>query len=119
MGGMLTGGMLFMQANTLGGTPPALGSSAILQWLQIVLSLISVLVIIFGIFKVVNRNNEEWRERERRLVAIEEELSEIRKEGKEIIAMGAQFVLLTEEMKRVRDRLDLFLDRPRPVKMGQ
>lgn len=99
----------------LGGTPPSLASSAILQWLQILLSLASLIVIVFGIFKVVNRNNEEWRERERRLKAIEEELTEIRKEGKEIIAMAAQFVLLTNEMKRVRDRLDQFLDHGRGI----
>ena len=92
-------------------------SSALLQWLQILLSLISVIVIFYGVFKVVNRNNEEWRERERRLSAIEMEMIEMRKEGKEIIGLGERFVSLgdgmnrlEDEMKRVRNRLDKFLD---------
>ena len=60
--------------------------------------------------KVLNRNNEEWRDRERRLVAIEEDLRGLRQESKEIVAFGAQLGRLEDEMKRVRDRLDTFLD---------
>ena len=85
-------------------------STSVLQWLQAVLSAMSLVAIIYGVFKVVNRNNEEWRERERRLVSVETEITEMRKEGKEIIAIGAQLQRLEEEMKRVRDRLDQFLD---------
>jgi len=85
-------------------------SLAVLQWFQIALSALSLAGILFGVFKVVNRNNEEWRERERRFVAIEEEIAEMRKEGKEIIAIGAQLERVEKEMERVRDRLDRFLD---------
>ena len=93
-------------------------SSAVLQWLQIILSIISLVVIFYGVFKVVNRNNEEWRDRERRIAAIETELAEMRKESTAIIALGVQFTALSsqfstlvEEMKRIRDRLDTFLDK--------
>ena len=93
-------------------------STALLQWLQILLSVISLVVIFYGVFKVVNRNNEEWRDRERRITAIEAELAEMRKESTAIIALGVQFTALSsqfstlvEEMKRIRDRLDTFLDK--------
>jgi biopolymer transport protein ExbB/TolQ len=85
-------------------------SLAVLQWFQIVLSALSLAGILFGVVKVLNRNNEEWRERERRFVAIEQEVSEMRREGKEIIAIGAQLARVEKEMERVRDRLDRFLD---------
>jgi hypothetical protein len=84
--------------------------NVILQWLQLILSFLGLCGIVFGVFKVVNRNNEEWRDRERRLVAIEQEVSEIRSEGRAIIALGTQISDLREEMKRIRDRLDAFLD---------
>jgi hypothetical protein len=85
-------------------------SLALLQWFQIALSALSLAGILFGVVKVLNRNNEEWRERERRFVAIEQEIAEMRKEGKEIIAVGAQLGQVEKEMERVRDRLDRFLD---------
>ena len=84
--------------------------ATILQWIQIALSGTSLLLILYGVFKIVNRNNEEWKERERRLVAIEEELAEIRKESKDIATIGSQICRLEEEMVRVRDRLDKFID---------
>jgi biopolymer transport protein ExbB/TolQ len=99
-------------------SPPQGASSSILQWLQICLAVISLGVIFYGVFKVVNRNNEEWRERERRLAAIEQEITEMRTDGKKIIALAERFVALGESMKRiedemgrVRNRLDQFLDR--------
>ena len=85
-------------------------STAVLQWLQIGLSMFSLAAILFGVIKVLNRNNEEWRERERRFVAIEQEVAEMRRESKEIIAIGAQLERVEKEIQRVRDRLDRFLD---------
>ena len=61
-------------------------------------------------FKILNRNNEEWRDRERRLAYIEDEIVDMRKDSREIIQMGANLKSLEEEMSRVRDRLDRFLE---------
>lgn len=73
-------------------------------------SIITSGAVIFGMVKVVNRNNEEWRDREIRLIAIEKEIADQRKDSREVIALGAQLERMESEIKRVRDRLDQFLD---------
>ena len=108
--GFYIGAALLLVQAGLVNSPAAAGGSAVLQWLQIALSAASLAMIIFASLKVINRNNEEWRDRERRMVALEQELLELRKEGKEVIAIGAQMSRLEEEMTRLRDRLDRFLD---------
>ena len=85
-------------------------SSALLQWIQIGLGATSLIIIFYGMFKILNRNNEEWRDRERRLAYIEDEIVDMRKDSREIIQMGANLKSLEEEMSRVRDRLDRFLE---------
>ena len=81
--GFYTGAALLLVQAGLVNSPAAAGGSAVLQWLQIALSAASLAMIIFASLKVINRNNEEWRDRERRMVALEQELLELRKEGKD------------------------------------
>ena len=65
----------------------------------------------FGVFKIINRNNDEWRDKEQRFQIMEQEMVVIRGEGRQVIALGTEFTSMKDELKRVRDRLDQFLDR--------
>jgi uncharacterized membrane protein YcjF (UPF0283 family) len=88
-----------------------------LQWLQLILTTFTCIGVIYGVVNIVSRNKREWEKRENeeerrdsRIEALEKEMADIRKDGREIIAIGATLGSLQKEIERVRNRLDSFLD---------
>jgi biopolymer transport protein ExbB/TolQ len=79
--------------------------------LVIVLQSLTLITVIYSAFRVVNRNVEEWRQREERLTMIERQVQEFAKSNTVITKVEAKLEELTTEIMRVRDRLDTFLDR--------
>lgn len=79
--------------------------------LVIVLQSLTLITVIYSAFRVVNRNVEEWRQREERLIMIERQVQEFAKSNTVITKVEAKLEELTTEIMRVRDRLDTFLDR--------
>jgi len=88
-----------------------------LQWLQLALTALTLLGVVYGIFNIISRNKQEWQRREMeeerrdgRIDALAKEMAEIRKDARDIIAMGATLNGLQKEIERLRNRLDSFLD---------
>jgi biopolymer transport protein ExbB/TolQ len=81
------------------------------DWIQLVLSCLTLFAVVYSAMKVINRNQKEWEENERRLTSLELDVAEMRKETKQIVGVEAKLDDLTREIQRVRDRLDGFLDR--------
>jgi len=79
--------------------------------LVIVLQSLTLITVIYSAFRVVNRNVEEWRQREERLTMIERQVQEFAKSSVVITKVETKLEELTTEIMRVRDRLDTFLDR--------
>jgi biopolymer transport protein ExbB/TolQ len=79
--------------------------------LVIVLQSLTLITVIYSAFRVVNRNVEEWRQREERLIMIERQVQEFAKSNTVITKVETKLEELTTEIMRVRDRLDTFLDR--------
>jgi biopolymer transport protein ExbB/TolQ len=79
--------------------------------LVIVLQSLTLITVIYSAFRVVNRNVEEWRQREERLTMIERQVQEFAKSNAVITKVEVKLEELTTEIMRVRDRLDTFLDR--------
>jgi biopolymer transport protein ExbB/TolQ len=79
--------------------------------LVIVLQSLTLITVIYSAFRVVNRNVEEWRQREERLTMIERQVQEFAKSNVVITKVETKLEELTTEIMRVRDRLDTFLDR--------
>ena len=79
--------------------------------LVIVLQSLTLITVIYSAFRVVNRNVEEWRQREERLIMIERQVQEFAKSNVVITKVETKLEELTTEIMRVRDRLDTFLDR--------
>jgi hypothetical protein len=89
---------------------PITGSTVLLQWFQLAVAIVTLAGLAFSAMKIFNRNSDEWRDRERRLVGMEDEVKEMRTENRQILAFGSQLSELKNEMERVRDRMDQFLD---------
>jgi biopolymer transport protein ExbB/TolQ len=79
--------------------------------LVIILQSLTLITVIYSAFRVVNRNVEEWRQREERLTMIERQVQEFAKSNVVITKVETKLEELTTEIMRVRDRLDTFLDR--------
>ena len=79
--------------------------------LVIILQSLTLITVIYSAFRVVNRNVEEWRQREERLTMIERQVQEFAKSNAVITKVEVKLEELTTEIMRVRDRLDTFLDR--------
>ena len=79
--------------------------------LVIILQSLTLITVIYSAFRVVNRNVEEWRQREERLIMIERQVQEFAKSNVVITKVETKLEELTTEIMRVRDRLDTFLDR--------
>lgn len=85
--------------------------------LSVILQCCTLVTVIFSAIKVINRNTDEWRQRELRLAEIERritkfdlELSHVQDMEKQVSTITAQMADLLSEFKRIRDRLDRFLD---------
>jgi len=79
--------------------------------LVIILQSLTLITVLYSAFRVVNRNVEEWRQREERLTMIERQVQEFAKSNAVITKVEVKLEELTTEIMRVRDRLDTFLDR--------
>ena len=88
------------------------------DWLGIILQVISLWAIIFSAIKIISKNEREWisREsaearREDRLQIVEKQLVEMHSETKQIVGIEAILVQVKDEIARLRNRLDNYLDR--------
>jgi hypothetical protein len=88
-----------------------------LQGLQLVLAALTLIGVVYGALSIISRNRQEWLKRENeeerrdgRINALETEMSEMRKDARDIIAIGAVLGGLQKEIERLRNRLDSFLD---------
>jgi len=79
--------------------------------LVIILQSLTLITVLYSAFRVVNRNVEEWRQREERLTMIERQVQVFAKSNAVITKVEVKLEELTTEIMRVRDRLDTFLDR--------
>jgi hypothetical protein len=59
----------------------------------------------------VNRNVEEWRQRETRIQLLETDVRALNSYSATIIKVDTKLGELTAEIERVRNRLDTFLDK--------
>lgn len=81
------------------------------NWITIVVQIVTLIAILYSGYRVIERNVEEWRQRELRLQNIESELKELRNTNITIARVDTKLGELTSEIMRVRDRLDTFLDK--------
>jgi hypothetical protein len=81
-----------------------------LDYVQIVVPSANLFLILFGILKVFNRNETEWREKEHRLATVEADVATLKVISVDLAAIKVSVCDLTKEIIRVRDRLDRFLD---------
>ena len=86
----------------------------VMQWLQLILTAITLLTMIFGVFKVVATAQRGVESHEKRITTLEAR-QEARSTQLESINVGlcglaSKFELLEQEMRRVRDRVDRYLD---------
>lgn len=89
--------------------------SSVVQWFSLIIQSFSLIGIIWGIVHVVGivkADVEDWR---RRLVVAESTLTEMIKEreiqSSNLAAVKVSIELLAQEIHRMRDRLDTFLDK--------
>ena len=85
-----------------------------MQWLQLILTAITLLTMIFGVFKVVATAQRGVESHEKRITTLEAR-QDARSTQLESINVGlcglaSKFELLEQEMRRVRDRVDRYLD---------
>jgi hypothetical protein len=79
--------------------------------LVLVLQAATLISILFSAVKVINRNIDEWRQRETRMAAVEQRLTEVERDAKLILSIIPKIDDMVKEIERMRNRLDLFLDR--------
>ena len=87
---------------------------SVMQWFQLILTTITLLTMIFGVFKVVATAQKGVDSHEKRITTLEAR-QETRSTQLESINVGlcslaSKFELLEQEMRRVRDRVDRYLD---------
>jgi hypothetical protein len=79
--------------------------------LTLVLQAVTLVSIFYSIFKIVNRNTEEWRQRESRMQLLETDVRSLNTYSATIVKVDTKLGELTTEIERVRNRLDAFLDK--------
>lgn len=80
------------------------------EWLQAIVPTFNLLLILWGIYKVVRRNEEEWREKERRLATAEANIAALQADSVKMAAVLVKLDEFGKEIERMRNRLDRFLD---------
>jgi hypothetical protein len=80
------------------------------DWVQLIVPSLNLFLILFGVVKVFNRNEQEWKDKERRLAVTESNISNLQAFGLDIAAMKTKLAEIGSELERVRNRLDKFLD---------
>lgn len=91
--------------------------SFIHDWIGVILQLLTLCTIVISALKVIDRNIDEWKNREQRLSLIEQRLTKMESEldamrnmGRDISAILAKQTDTATEIERLRNRLDRFLD---------
>ena len=79
--------------------------------ITLVLQILTLISIFYSIFKIVNKNTEEWRQRESRMQLLETDVRSLNNYSATIVKVDTKLGELTTEIERVRNRLDHFLDR--------
>ena len=79
--------------------------------ITLILQVLTLISIFYSIFKIVNKNTEEWRQRESRMQLLETDVRSLNNYSATIVKVDTKLGELTTEIERVRNRLDHFLDR--------
>lgn len=84
------------------------------QTVQFVLSVITLATMIFGVFKVVTAAQKGVDALDKRIATLEGRMDarsvQLEALSTSVFGMSAKFDLLNEEMRRVRDRVDRYVD---------
>ena len=90
---------------------------ALRLWLAVVIPALNLLAILLAGIKILNRQTREFDQRESRMLEAEKAITqlqismrELQKETSTIVALSVRVEELCSEMKRIRDRLDRWLD---------
>jgi len=79
-------------------------------WLGIVLQVLTLTTILISIVKVINRVEREWIQREDRLIAAERAIKMLETDARTITSVDVKLADMKDEISRLRNRLDTFLD---------
>ena len=79
-------------------------------WLSIVLQVLTLSTILISIIKIINRVEREWNQREDRLIAAERAIRVLESDARIITSVDVKLADMKDEMARLRNRLDTFLD---------
>ena len=80
------------------------------DWLQLALSCLTLLTVIFSAIKIINKNEREWILRDAKLNELESDVKELKGEVSQMLAVETSLSDISKEVVRMRDRLDRFLD---------
>ena len=90
---------------------------ALRLWLAVVIPALNLLAILLAGIKILNRQTREFDQRESRMLEAEKAITqlqvsmrELQKETGTMVALSVRVEELCSEMKRIRDRLDRWLD---------
>lgn len=79
-------------------------------WLSIVLQVLTLSTILISIIKIINRVEREWNQREDRLISTERAIRVLEADARTIASIDTKLADMKDEMARLRNRLDTFLD---------
>ena len=79
-------------------------------WLSIVLQVLTLSTIVISIIKIINRVEREWNQREDRLITAERAIRVLESDSRVITSVDVKLADMKDEMARLRNRLDTFLD---------
>jgi hypothetical protein len=77
---------------------------------NLIVGTITIITIFYGVFKIVNRNEREWQQREDRLIEAEKAIVALQADVKILTGIDVQIKEMKAEIERMRNRLDRFLD---------
>ena len=79
-------------------------------WLLIALQICTLAGIVISGWKIITRNQREWERKEAQIDRHDSEILDLRRDTSRLGAVEVKLGELGQEMSRVRDRLDRFLD---------
>ena len=80
------------------------------DWIQVVLSSCTFLAVIVAGIKVINIAQKGIESHERRIIDLEQKQMLYEAIGTHVTALSAKMEVILQEMERMRNRLDRFLD---------
>jgi hypothetical protein len=80
------------------------------DWAQLILSISTLVAIIWGAFKVVGLAEKKVEELDRRVLSLEDQHESLEKNTMQVATLSGKLDAMTLEIERVRSRLDRFLD---------